>query len=455
MFSFKIRIKTEKLISLMIRNKILIIAKPIIARIKRSNVGHRMMRGAFWSFTGNALAKVITLVAGIVCAHILTKEEYGEYGMVYSTINMFVVFGSAGLGVTATKYIAEYKVICKKKAGSIYLLTNRFAFLTGFLTTLVVLFMADYLSSVTLKAPHLANCIRIGALMLFVTIMNGAQNGVLLGFEDFRSRAINTLLGSAAESFFLLVGAYYFGVFGAVLGYGMGYLVLYFCNFFSIKKGLKANGFTRDDLHVKKEDFPILYTFSIPAALSSILVGPAFWVSRTFLVQENGFTELAIYEAANYWNAIILFIPAAVTQIVLPILTSIPKDNSAQFWKVLKVNLYLNTGVAFILALVASLLSPFLMASYGKGYSDHFAVLIILVFSTVFCVASTVVGNSIISTGKMWFGFLFNIMWSLLFVTFSWLFINKGFGAIGISYAMLIAYVLHTIYQFIYLRMIK
>ena len=29
--------------------------------------------------------------------------------MVRSTINMFIVLGSAGLGVTSTKYIAEYR----------------------------------------------------------------------------------------------------------------------------------------------------------------------------------------------------------------------------------------------------------------------------------------------------------------------------------------------------------
>lgn len=439
----------------MVREKIFNKIYPLIKRIKESDIGRRMATGAFWSFTGNALAKVITLVSGVICAHILTKEEYGEYGMINSTISMFVIFGSAGLGVTATKFISEYKVTCKRKAGGMYLLTNRFAFFTGLLSTFVILVFADYLSSVTLKAPHLVNALRIGALLLFVTIMNGAQNGVLLGFENFKSKAINTLVGSLAESFFLLLGAYLYGVFGAVLGFGMGYVVLFVCNYFSIRKDLANNGITRDFLRIEKEDYRVLYSFSFPAALSSILVGPAFWVVRTILVQNSGFSELAVYEAANYWNAIILFIPTAVTQIILPILTSIPKEDKLKFWKVLRANFYLNTGVAFILALGASILSPLLMALYGEEYSHDYSVLIILVLSTVFCVASTVVGNSIVSTGKMWIGFLFNIIWSLLFVTLSWFFISKGLGAKGISCALLVSYLLHTIYQFVYLRMQK
>lgn len=426
--------------------------KSIIERIQTSDIGRRMASGAFWSFTGNAVAKVVVLVAGIVCAHILSKEQYGEFGMVRSTINMFVIFGTAGLGMTATKYIAEFKNTQKERVGSIYCLTNGFAVVTGLFTTICILFFSKYLASVTLHAPHLVGSIRVGALLLFVTVMNGAQNGVLLGFENYKARAINTLFGSIAEAVFMLLGAYLFGVFGAILGYGLGYIVLYLCNLIAIRRDLSNYGISKDYLHIKKRDLSLLYKFSIPAALSSVLVGPAFWVSRTILVRANGFSELAIYEAANYWNTIILFLPAAVSQIILPILSSIPKGDTNKFWKVLNLNLCFNMGITFILVLGVSVLSPYLMASYGDGYRDSFLVLIVLVSSAIFSVASNVVGNAIVSKGKMWMGLLFNSIWALLFILFSWLFIKNGMGSIGISLALLLSYFIHTIYQFIYLK---
>lgn len=429
--------------------------KRIIERVQASDIGRRMASGAFWSFTGNAVAKVIVLVAGIICAHILSKEQYGEFGMVRSTINMFVIFGTAGLGMTATKYIAEFKNTQRERVGSIYCITNGFAVITGLITTILILVLSNYLATVTLKAPHLVNSVRIGALLLFVTVMNGAQNGVLLGFENFKARAVNTLLGSVAEATFMLLGAYLYGVFGAVLGYGIGYIVLYLCNLIAIRKDLTQNGITKDYLHIDKGDLPLLYKFSIPAALSSVLVGPAYWVSRTLLVRADGFTELAIYEAANYWNTIILFLPAAVSQIILPILSSIPKDDKDKFWKVLNLNLLLNTGIALLLVIGVSVLSPYLMASYGEGYRDSFLVLIVLVSSTIFSVASNVVGNAIVSKGKMWMGLLFNSIWAVMFIFFSWLFINNGLGSIGVSLALLLSYFIHTIYQFIYLKLEK
>ena len=77
--------------------------KDIITRINSSSISRRMGQGLVWSFTGTALAKFLTLLVGIICAHILQKEAYGEFSMVRSTINMFIVLGSAGLGVTSTK----------------------------------------------------------------------------------------------------------------------------------------------------------------------------------------------------------------------------------------------------------------------------------------------------------------------------------------------------------------
>ena len=51
---------------------------------------------------------------------------------------------------------------------------------------------------------------------------------------------------------------------------------------------------------------------------------------------DDAFEELAIYEAAEQWRVIILFVPIAVGQIVLPILSSIVNDDNRKYWKVLK-----------------------------------------------------------------------------------------------------------------------
>ena len=423
----------------------------IKSRVMSSDIGRRMANGAFWSFTGTALAKCIVLVAGIVCAHILGQEEYGEFNMVRSTILLFVVFGVAGLGVTATKFISEYLKTEQSHISSIYILTNGFAFVTGAVVTTAIIIAAPYLAEQSLHAPHLTFSIRVGALLLFVAVLNGAQQGTLSGFEDFRAIAINTLMGNISESILMLVGGYYYGVTGAILGFGTGFFVLYICNNVSIRRNLRKYGIKVKFKTFQKKDLHLLYTFSLPVALASILVTPVLWCVRTMLVQHDGFSELAIYEASEQWRIIILFIPATVSQVALPILSSIVHDGKERFWKVLKYNILLNASITTFLALAICIGSTTILHLYGDGFIKPL-VLVFMALSTIFKSVSSVIGMSIYSRSKTWISFCFNSFWAVMMISFSYLFLQKGLGASGITLALLCSYVLLCIVQFTYLR---
>lgn len=63
----------------------------------------------------------------------------------------------------------------------------------------------------------------------------------------------------------------------------------------------------------------IIWNFSIPATMNTIMVVPAFWLIKTLLVHDCGYESLGIYEAADQWKVIILFVPGAIANILLPI----------------------------------------------------------------------------------------------------------------------------------------
>lgn len=423
-------------------------------KINSSDIGKRMASGAIWTFTGTAFAKLIVLIAGILCARILGKELYGEFGMVRSTINMFVALGTAGLGMTATKYISEYREEQKERTVSIYLLTNSFAVITGVIITLVILILADFLAETTLNAPHLADSLKVGAVLLFVTVLNGAQNGTLSGFENFKSIAINTFVASIFETIFMLFGAYYYGVFGAILGYGIGFISLYITNHIAIKRLFKKQGIEVSRKFFNREDLSLLYKFSLPAMLSSLIIAPTYWIVRTLLVNSSGFGELAIYEAAEQWRIIILFIPSAVGQIVLPILSSLVNGSAKTYWKVLYLNMIINFVVTLILVVGISMFSNSIMQAYGDDFNDIYT-LIVLCSSAIFAAISNVVGAAIASRAKMWIGFMFNLIWAILVIGFAQLFLKMNYGAFAIALAFLFAYIIHTIYQYLYLLKFK
>jgi len=184
------------------------------------------------------------------------------------------VLGSAGLGVTSTKYIAEYREKQADKIPAVYAATNYFGLLMAIITAILILLGAPFIANNILHHPSIVLPVRVGAVLLFFSIINGVQNGALMGFENFKAIAINTLLGSVLESVLTILGAYYFGVNGAILGFGMGFILIFVTNHLSINKNFSA-------IHIKKlsikklhlKDFSILYTYSLPAALSALRSG--------------------------------------------------------------------------------------------------------------------------------------------------------------------------------------
>ena len=423
----------------------------LIEKYKSSDIARRMASGAFWSLLGSTVSKLLVLIAGILLAHILGKEDYGKFGMVKSTLGMFVVLGSFGLGVTATKFIAEYRKTEKDHVCSIYLLTNGFALFIATIVSLLVFLFSEKLANDVLHASELALSIKISSLVLLFTILNTAQDATLSGFESFKAIAFSNLVCSVFEAGGMVVMGYYYGLIGAVIGYGSGFILKTLVNKILINKDFRANDIEIKFSHFKRSDLKLLYSYTLPAAISTLLAGPTFWILRTILARSSGYGELAIYDVADQWKLILLFIPATISQIILPIMSSIDKDNKNQFWKVLRTNILLNVCITTILSLLIVVLCNHIMNLYGEGFEDPIP-LIILAFSTIFTSVSTVLGISISSLSKMWMWFGMNLNWSIVTVVIAYLFISIGFQAKGIAMAVLIGYIVHALIQYLYLR---
>ncbi len=413
--------------------------KEILDKVKSSDIAKRLLSGAFWSFTGTALGKFLVLLTGIICARILGKEQFGALGMVRSTIGMFIILGAGGIGVTATRFIAFYRKQETSHAASIYRLSTVFSITLAIITGLLLIGFTGLLAERVLKSSELAYPLIIGIIVLFFSILNSSENGTLAGLEDFRSIAINTLVGSFVESVGMVVGAYYWQVEGAIAGFGLGILVMYLCNKHSALKGLQKAGIMTSQQQVRKEDWQLLYKYSIPATLSALTVTPVYWFIRSILVRSDGYGELGIFEAADQWKVIILFVPGAISQIVLPIMSSI-KD-SRQFFRTLMGNLVIIGVVSTLLAASIWLLAPIIMPLYGKTFTDM-GPLTWLAISTIPTALAQIMEMTMYSRDKVWISLIFNILWGAATIVFSYVFLQDHLGAKGLAMAILVAYLL-------------
>lgn len=78
-----------------------------IRKIKESPIFLKIMNYYSWTFFSTIIARGLSLLVFIFLARILGAEEFGKFSILQSTMAMIGTFAGMGIGMTATKFIAE------------------------------------------------------------------------------------------------------------------------------------------------------------------------------------------------------------------------------------------------------------------------------------------------------------------------------------------------------------
>jgi O-antigen/teichoic acid export membrane protein len=416
-------------------------------RIEASPIGYRLARGAFWSLTGAVISRGLALASSILVARILGRVGFGELGIIQSTVGMFATFAGFGLGLTATKYVAEFKQKDPARAGRILALSTSVTIATGALAALLFLGLAPWLASRTLAAPQLTGLLRISSIMLFLGAVTGAQGGALAGFEAFRQIASVNLASGLATFPLMVGGAYVGGLNGALWGLVASYGVSWVLNQWAVRSAAARAG-VPIALAGAQQELALLWAFSFPALLAGVMVGPVNWVCSAILVnQPNGYAEMGTFSAANQWFGALLFLPGVLGQVVLPALSErVGASDTANSGKVIKLSIVVNLITVLPLVLVLSLASSWVMGLNGQSFKTGWPTLVIVLFTAGLLAVQQPVGQMIAAAGRMWLGFTMNIGWALVFVLLTLTWASKG--ATGMAAARLVAYGAHAVWTF-------
>src|SRR4029453_12131551 len=107
-------------------------------------------RGAFWSLSGTLISRGLALLASILVARVLGKVGFGELGIIQSSVGMFGTFAGFGLGLTATKHVAEFRTKDPARAGRIISLSSLVSWMTGGVMAGLLFVLAPWLAARTL-----------------------------------------------------------------------------------------------------------------------------------------------------------------------------------------------------------------------------------------------------------------------------------------------------------------
>jgi O-antigen/teichoic acid export membrane protein len=410
----------------------------------------RFAVGAFWSVLGAVISRVFLLAASVVCAWFLGKEGFGALGMIQSTAGMFGIFAGLGLGITATKYVSEFRRQDPLRTGRILALSASAAFVSGSIITVLVILLAPYLAQHVLAAPQLAAPLAIGAGLVFFGALNGAQTGALAGFEAFQTIARVNIYGGLASFPLIVLGVWRGGLRGAVWGSVAALAVNWALNNRALR-GECAKANIAYQLVGCRRELGMLHRFSLPAFLASLLVVAAIWLCNALLArQPQGYAELGLYAAADKWRVMIVFVPAYVFAMVVPVLSNLHGEGDrAGFRKVFRANLQLNGSLALLAAAAVALFAAPMMAVYGKSFRGGQVVLIVLAFSGMAEVLNGILGQPLIAAHQMWWRFTFAVLLVAILVGFAWVLIPK-WGALGLATSYGFAYAATSLGLFLF-----
>ena len=409
---------------------------PVLDRIQHSAEGLRLARGMFWSVAGAVSSRSIGLLASVIVARILGKSVFGELGIVQSTANMYMTFAQFGLSMTVTKYVAELRKGDPERAGRIIAMSIVLAVASGCVVGLVMVATSAWAARL-LAAPQLQFAIVISAGALLLITTNEAQNGVLNGLEAFKRRSTIQIVAAIASFPITVIGAFFFGLIGAVYGLIASQAVVLVLSQQAIQKETSAAGLSIRWRELRKEA-RVLMRFSLPMLLVGAVYMPSTWIANMILVNTpGGYAEMGVFSAADRWRTAILFLPSLLGGVTLPMLSSLQnKADSCKYQSVLWANIKFSVLASLAVATPVALFAPWIMSSYGPGFKEGARVLILLCTTAVAFAAFWIVNQSLLSRGQVMTIFYINLGWAITLLTAEWLLRINGANGLALAYLL-------------------
>jgi O-antigen/teichoic acid export membrane protein len=358
---------------------------------------------------------------------------------------MFGVLAGFGLGLAATKFIAQYRITDPERAGRFVGVSTVISCSVALFASALMVILAPLVADKALHDQSMTPLVRDGALLVLFSSIAGAQSGILAGMEAFKSIAKANLARGLVCIPLVVLGAKMFNVRGTVWGLSATAAVACIVSW----KMIRSECITQKIpvvLSRVKQDWLSLLSFSLPAFVNGAVPGPAMWVSSTLLVTKASYAEMGIFNACFQWRMALLFIPAMVGQVMLPVASSLstPSDKNRRRRSVY-AGLAINAAVALPPAVILILFRTQIMRLYGPSFASGGATLALTVVSAFMVAMLVPVGNAILAAGGVWAGAAINAIWGIVLVALTWKFVEMGWGATGVALAYVGAYGVHVV----------
>lgn len=396
-------------------------SEPTMSAVPSDSIAMHFAIGALWALIGAVVSRGLTLASSVVAGRLLGTTGFGEVGMIQSTQGLFGIVAGAGLGLAATKFVAEFRSIDPAKAGRCVTQATTIALISGTLMALGLLVLSGVIASSVLNAPHLTPELQVATgLVLFGTI-NGVQTGALVGFGAFRTLAVLNGIRGVFLCVSLIAGIKLAGVLGGVIGLVVTEAIAVLANRVALRRLLPEAG-VGPDRSAGWSELTMMGRFSVLSLLGSVCTMSAMWFANVVLVsQPDGYASLGVFNAAERWRQLLLFVPASFSPVILTMLSHLHGTNDPKAYRRLfGLNLAVSITVVVVPAIGIILYAPAAMGLFGDEYRDGRMTLVILSASSVVVVLNNLLGQILVSRGAIMGRFVLDVLLAAVLALASW-----------------------------------
>lgn len=391
----------------------------------------------------------------VFLANNLLKEDFGNITFIRSTIDSFLIFSGFGLATAVNKFVPE----SSKEPEALNYIFSAFFILIFNVIFIIFLFLLtkDFYEFTTNTYGITSPVIYVCIIIFISSSFNRLFASTLNALQKFKNLSFGIIISSIISlpiSFFFFNQKDFINVF---IGYAIIELILLFILLIFLKRifSNKNHNLKSIKYNIFKDYLYKIFIFALPAFLSGLLVVPVMWFARLMLINsDSGALHLADFEVGFQLMAIAAFLPTAISAIILPKISSHNKSIH-KYLNTLKLSSSFVIVTSIFISIIFILFGDVILSIYGDGFNNKY-VYNLLIISSLFLVLNNIIGKIIASRDKMWYGFLFNVIWALCFVLLSYFFINQNFGSLSLAYSFLIAHIFHFFLQsFFSIKLLK
>jgi len=326
-------------------------------------------------FGAGLIGSLLMFISNIVLSRQFGPTLFGNYRTVISLFLFLPMLIEFGADKTLTKYIAElYKTNESNKISYLIRWFLKLRITTYILSATLIFMFRNQITAYFLKDTSLIYLI-IPGIILSTSIFFEVFKAIILGFQKFRLYAFSNFATSASIGLLTLFFGYFFNVYYAIIGWGLGYVIGNICNIGFI---LKEKTITK--LDKKMNMLKIIREYTFPMYL---LIIPGFLGFASVPILSIFFPQTLIgyYAFAGTFYMGITLIQAAFSQVLFPRvseLNSMKEFHTARsaLKKILSVYLLISIiGTLAVLSLSKSMIS-IIAPEYLPGLFVFKAVLI-------------------------------------------------------------------------------